>query len=212
MKFINKDTEIFGSFSSKAGNNGCITFNDCFRYYGMNSIYKSFSVDNIELAVLSARTLNFKGFAVSMPFKRDVIKFIDEVDVDANNIGSVNTVINENGYLVGYNTDYLAVMEIIEEKEIDNITILGNGGFAKSVVYACVKLGVKYTQITRKDWGIIPLIKNTTVINCTPVDNIKFDNTVYFIDGIPTTDTGKYISKKQARYQFELYTKNKFPL
>jgi len=59
---INKDTEIYCSFAKKAGNVGCKVFNTAFRYYDMNKIYKSFSVDNIESAVNSVKTLNIKGF------------------------------------------------------------------------------------------------------------------------------------------------------
>ena len=72
MRSINKDTKLYGSFSIKAGNNGCKTFNACFDHYEMNAIYKSFSVTDIKDAVLSAKTLGFSGFAVSMPFKIEI--------------------------------------------------------------------------------------------------------------------------------------------
>ena len=75
---INKDTEIYCSFAEKAGNVGCKLFNSSFNYYGMDKIYKSFSVNNIKDAVISVKTLNIKGFAVTMPFKIEVINYLDD--------------------------------------------------------------------------------------------------------------------------------------
>ena len=51
---INKDTKVYGSFAKKAGNTGCKSFNSAFYYYQINAIYKSFSVENIEQAVMAA--------------------------------------------------------------------------------------------------------------------------------------------------------------
>ena len=74
LSWIDKDTEIYCSFAEKAGNTGCQMMNTAFFYYGLNKIYKSFSVNNIEEAVNSVRTLNIKGFAITMPYKVDVLK------------------------------------------------------------------------------------------------------------------------------------------
>ena len=56
--WMDKDTEIYCSFAEKAGNTGCRMMNTAFYFYGLNKIYKSFSVDNIEKAVDSVRTLD----------------------------------------------------------------------------------------------------------------------------------------------------------
>ena len=66
---INKDTEIYCSFAKTAGNTGCQMMNTAFYYYGLNKIYKSFSVKSIEDAVNAVKTLNIKGFAITMPYK-----------------------------------------------------------------------------------------------------------------------------------------------
>ena len=133
---INKDTKIYCSFAKKAGNIGCKLFNSSFNYYGLNSIYKSFSVDNIEEAVVTARTLDIKGFAVTMPYKVDVLDYVDELTAEVKNIGASNTIINNDGYLVAYNTDYLAAKTILEDCLVVDLYILGNGGYAKAVKVA----------------------------------------------------------------------------
>ena len=80
MRYINKDTEIYCSFAEKAGNTGCQMMNSAFYYYGLNKIYKSFSVSNIEDAVYSVRTLGIKGFAITMPYKVEGLKYVDECE------------------------------------------------------------------------------------------------------------------------------------
>ena len=72
---INKNTEIYCSFAKKAGDVGCKLFNSSFNYYGMDKIYKSFSVNNIQDAVNAVRTLDIKGFAVTMPFRIEVVDY-----------------------------------------------------------------------------------------------------------------------------------------
>lgn len=212
MKSINKDTKIYGSFSIKAGNNGCKTFNALFNEYNMDAIYKSFSVSNIEDVIISAKTLGFSGFAVSMPYKVQILPFLDEVDEIASKIGAVNTVVIEDNRLKGYNTDFISVKEVLEEKGVKHLHILGDGGFSKSVKYACEQLNITYEVITRKNWSDIKYLRDCVVFNCTPVENIKLDNSVDFIDGIPTTKTGIHLAKKQSIYQFELYTNKKLTL
>tara|TARA_B100000161_G_C33238395_1_gene275920 strand:- start:108 stop:335 length:228 start_codon:yes stop_codon:yes gene_type:complete len=74
---IDKNTKLYGSFSIKAGSVGCRIFNTSFKYNNINAIYKSFSIED---AVKSAKCLSFSGFAVIMPFKSHIIKFLDETD------------------------------------------------------------------------------------------------------------------------------------
>lgn len=223
---MNKDTKIFGSFSLNAGNNGNIFFNDNFKNLNINAIYKSFSISNIEDAVKAARCLNFGGFAVSMPFKKDIIKYVDEITDEVKNIGACNTVVNQNGKLIAYNTDYIGVDKILQEKfqykyldkfssnsfqkiqEIDDdeIYILGNGGMAAATKYTLSLHNLKYFVIARTNWNLITTLKNKIIINCTPVRDIIFDNSNIFIDTLPDTDDGKFIHNIQAKKQFYLYT------
>lgn len=209
---IDKDTLIFGSFAKEAGNTGCIFFNEGFSHYGLNAIYKSFSVDNIRDAIKAARILKFKGFAVTMPFKKDVIYCVDKLDDKVVRIDAANTVINEEGILTAYNTDYLAAKEFLEKHKEMHLFILGDGGYAAAVRYAAKTLNMKFNIINRKNWNEIKSIKDSLVYNCTPVSDIKVDLSNVFIDCLITSETGKKLSKIQASYQFELYTGLKYPL
>lgn len=217
MSWINKDTEIYCSFAKNAGNTGCQIINTAFYYYGLNKIYKSFSVESIEDAIKSVKTLDIKGFAVTMPFKKKVLKYVDEID-DSAKIGAANTVINENNTLKAYNTDFLAAINYLKScKKLlnsSNFYILGNGGYALAVKAAAETLDITYINITRTNWNQLQTLTNCVVFNCTPVEDIKnkLHSSVQFIDCLVSTETGKQLANSQASYQFKLYTGLELPI
>ena len=215
MNWINKDTEIYCSFAKQAGNTGCQMMNSAFYYYGLNKIYKSFSVDNIEDAINSVKTLGIKGFAITMPYKIEVLDYVDELDDSVKKIKSANTVINDNGKLIAYNTDYYAAKTMLSEINFLNgypkIFILGNGGYSKAVQQAVKDLNLDYTLITRDNWDTIDDIRNSVVYNCTPISvDINEYNT--YINSDVKSETGLRLATLQASKQFELYTGLKFPI
>ena len=214
LSWIDKDTEIYCSFAEKAGNTGCQMMNTAFFYYGLNKIYKSFSVNNIEEAVNSVRTLNIKGFAITMPYKVDVLKYVDEMDDSVKEIGASNTVLNKNGKLSAYNTDSYAAMiylELFDNKK--PLYIIGNGGYAKAVKWAAKQNSFNVENITRDNWDELFDIKNSVVYNCTPIDITDWiDKSNDFINCLVTTQTGFDLASMQASKQFELYTGLEFPL
>ena len=209
---INKDTKLYGSFSSLAGNRGCLLFNSCFYFHNINAIYKSFSIDNVEKINHVTRWLNFSGFALSMPFKKQILEYVDEVSSEAQKIQAANTVVNKNGKFIAYNTDYLAAKDILMDKENKSLVILGNGGYAAAVSHAARSMNFNIDVITRKDWQKIVDIKNSIVFSCTPVSSISVHKSNEFIDCLVDTDTGKKLGMLQASYQYKLYTGLDFPL
>tara|TARA_R100001129_G_scaffold94492_1_gene64325 strand:- start:3615 stop:4268 length:654 start_codon:yes stop_codon:yes gene_type:complete len=213
--WINKDTEIYCSFAKKAGNTGCQMMNTAFRYYQLNKIYKSFSVDSIEQAVAAVKTLNIKGFAITMPYKKQVLDFVDEIDSSAS-IGAANTVLNNGGALKAYNTDFMAACKYLSELACKEkpLYILGDGGYSTAVQAAAVELGLACNVVNRDNWDSIEQIEDSVIYNCTPVENIEQNiaSSNVFIDCLVTTATGKQLATLQASYQFDLYTGLKFPL
>ena len=200
---INKETKIYCSFSSNPGNNGCVFFNSEFKELNMNAIYKSFYSDDIKKSIEAVKSLGIKGFALSMPFKIEALDYVDEVEDSARKIGSINTVVNKDGYLKGYNTDWVGVKKYFKKNNFDLIYIIGNGGFSKAIQYTCNVMGIRFEVITRENWNIIEELEDKIIFNATPVD-VKTDN--FLIDGRPYTDTGREIALHQAKEQFKIYT------
>ncbi len=216
MNWINKDTEIYCSFAKTAGNTGCQMMNSAFYYHGLNKIYKSFSVDNIKDAINAVKTLNIKGCAITMPYKKDVLKFVDTMEQEVKSIGAANTVINNNGHLHAYNTDYLAAKELLKKyKDYKSVYILGNGGYAAAVKHAMDYHNITPTIIKRKQLspGYVSEIENSLIYNCTPIENINLwiSTSNKFIDCIVSTESGHKLATIQASHQYKLYTGLKFP-
>ena len=200
---VNKDTKIYCSFSSNPGNNGCVFFNGKFQELNINAIYKSFYSNDIKKSIEAVKSLDIKGFALSMPFKIKALDYVDEVEDSARKIGSINTIVNKNGYLKGYNTDWIGVKKYFVTRRFDSLYIIGNGGFSKSVQYTCDVMDIGFEVITRENLNILEELEDKIIFNATPVD-INTDN--FLIDGRPHTDTGREIALYQAKEQFKIYT------
>ena len=202
---IDKNTQIYCSFSSNPGNNGCKFFNNSFQSQNINAIYKSFYSDNIENSIKAVKSLDIKGFAVSMPFKVEVLNCVDKLSKEVKYIGAANTILNNNGNLKAYNTDWVGAYKYLNEYKkdrLDYINILGNGGFSKAVQYACNLLEISFNIIERDQWSLVPQLKGI-IFNCTPVE---IYTTGMLIDGRPSTTSGKKIALLQAEEQLKIYT------
>lgn len=201
---INKETKIFGSFSSNPGNNGCVFFNKKFKEKNINAIYKSFFSDNLLESINAAKALNFSGFALSMPFKIEILKYAYNIDPIAKEIGSANTILNISNKLYAYNTDWIGVKKLFLEMKSTpkEILIAGNGGFSRAVQYACNDMNINYKIVTRQNWSILEST-DKFIFNATPVEL----NNKNLFDGRPFSKDGKMIANFQAEEQFKLYTK-----
>ncbi len=108
--------------------------------------YQLFPMDEEKLEqLLTEKT--FKGLNVTIPYKEKVIDYLDEIDPYAEKIGAVNTIVNENGHLKGYNTDILGMRDLLASNQIDiyqqKVLILGTGGTSKTAKVLCEELEAK---------------------------------------------------------------------
>ena len=126
--------------------------NTGFAAIGLNAIYLAFESKNIEGFIQAMRVLNIKGMSVTLPHKSSVIPLLDEVDGLAERIGAVNTVVNEDGRLKGYNTDAVGALRALEEKmELSGKSCLmvGAGGAARAIGFILSEKGVKLKVTNR---------------------------------------------------------------
>ena len=138
--------KLFISISKKPGIFGTTIHNAGFKALHLDYKYHAFAVNNLEGAIAGIRALGISGCSISMPFKEEVIKYVDRLDPVAEKIQSVNTIVNKKGMLIGYNTDVYGAIESLKRAKIkksDNILILGAGGAAKSIYFAIKKLNLK---------------------------------------------------------------------
>jgi len=121
------------SLSGRPGNAGSRFHNCLYEILGLDYVYKSFSTQDLAAAIGGIRALNVRGCAISMPFKEAVIPLIDDLESSARAIDSVNTIVNDDGRLTGYNTDYVAVRQLLEKRIEKPVPFLlrGSGGMAR---------------------------------------------------------------------------------
>jgi shikimate dehydrogenase len=150
MPILNKDMQLCISLAARPSNLGTRFHNYLYDELGLNFIYKAFSTNDLEGAVRGVRALGIRGCSVSMPFKEDIIQYLDQLEDSAKAIESVNTVVNENGVLIGSNTDFEAVASLIQKHQLESsfsVLVRGSGGMAKAVVAAFNNSGFKNLTI-----------------------------------------------------------------
>ncbi|OUM40290.1 shikimate 5-dehydrogenase [Arthrobacter agilis] len=137
------------SLAARPSNIGTRFHNYLYEELGLNYIYKAFTTTDLPAAIAGLRGLGIRGCAISMPFKEDVIALVDSLDPSAKAIDSVNTIVNDDGVLTAYNTDYLAVERLLREHAVPtthSVLVQGSGGMAKAVVAALRDSG--FTRVT----------------------------------------------------------------
>jgi shikimate dehydrogenase len=141
---INKDTQLCMSLAARPGNFGTRFQNFLYRELGLNFVYKAFTTENLHAAIGGIRALGIRGCAVSMPFKEACIQDLDELTPSAKGLMSVNTIVNSDGFLRGYNTDYIAVFSLLQSRKVPThltFALRGSGGMAKAVACALKDAG-----------------------------------------------------------------------
>jgi shikimate dehydrogenase len=150
-----------------------VMHNAAFQALSLNYIYIPFKVTKAELsrAIYGIKALNIRGLNVTIPHKVAVTAILDELDFMAADIGAVNTILNENGKLKGYNTDASGFMRALTEQGIDpehkNAVVLGAGGASRAVCFALAEKNAGITILNRtpeKAEEIAEDISNTGII------------------------------------------------
>ena len=119
--------------------------NAAFRHLKLDHTYIAYKIPAGELVagIEALKAIKIAGFNVTIPHKIEMMKLLDEMDTTCKVIGAVNTVLNENGKLKGYNTDMIGFLDPIKKKNLtikdSQVLLLGAGGAARAIVTAMVK-------------------------------------------------------------------------
>jgi len=154
---INPQTDVIGIIGEFAENSmSKYMHNPNFERNNLNFVYVPLKVTSNELKgfMENFKSFNFKGAAVTIPHKESIISLIYNVDETADEIGAVNTLVNDNGKIIGYNTDYYGAVESLKEKLNPNnkkVLVIGAGGAARAVVYGLKKEGADITIVNRTE-------------------------------------------------------------
>ena len=184
--------------------------------YNISGIYekKKLNENNLENIISQIKKKKITGINVTVPFKKAVIPFIDELTIAANKTNSVNTIYLDNNKIMGDNTDIVGFQKSVEDLKYDlnnkAIFILGAGGVVPSIIFALIKMKVSKIIISNRtrekaealknlfknieivEWGKVPnfdMIINATSLGLKRKDkiNLNFSPTIknkFFYDVI----------------------------
>lgn len=144
--------------------------------------YKLFEIekDKLNNFTEALKLLGVKGCSVTIPYKKDIIQYIDVLSEEAKKIGAVNTIYLKDNKLYGYNTDYFGFGYMLDVSSIEiqnkNIVILGNGGAARAVLHYLLDNGANKVYIVSRKSNIEKFeYKNVKVISYEDLKSLKGD-------------------------------------
>lgn len=138
---INNQVSLYGILGSPISHSiSPFIHNFAFKFNKIDCAYHAFNVpsENLEKAVDAIKVLNIKGSNITIPHKKNIIPFLNDISPEAKYLQSVNTIKNENGFLTGYCTDYYGFIQKFTIENINyrsaNILIIGSGGSATAII------------------------------------------------------------------------------
>lgn len=168
-------------------------FEKLFAEQGINAEYRNFELQNME-QIRDVFALDPSGLNVTIPYKEEIIPFLDDLSAEAKEIGAVNVVQFKDGKRIGHNTDAYGFQQSIKPfltNKHERAMILGTGGASKAVEYVFKKIGIDVIFISRNPKGpkqfpyaaindhMVSACK--VVVNCTPVGTYpSVDESVLF--------------------------------
>ncbi len=142
--------------------------NAAFRKLGLDYVYLPFRVvsDDLHRVIMAMRALHIKGLNVTIPHKVAVMPLLDRLDPLAEKIGAVNTIVNDNGVLTGYNTDSGGFLKPLAAKGLGvrgkTVAVIGAGGAARAIAFALVESGAHPIILNRSDRNLAELCDRLT--------------------------------------------------
>jgi shikimate dehydrogenase len=144
---INPQTKVFALIGNPVSHSmSPAIHNAAFMELNIDSIYVAFQVEDVKSALAGMRALdNFRGMSVTIPHKIEVMQYVDEIPEVDRHIGSINTVVKEDGKLIGFNTDGPGALKAIVDAGVElagkKVLMLGAGGAARAIAFTLAKKG-----------------------------------------------------------------------
>ncbi|WP_455538169.1 shikimate dehydrogenase [Terrisporobacter sp.] len=197
---INSKTKLIGLFGQPISQSFSPSIHNYLsKKYKKDNVYMCFEIEknNLKDGVNGIKVFNMKGCNVTIPYKVDVIKYLDEVDKSALLIGAVNTIKNKDNKLIGYNTDGIGFVKCLLDEGYDlknkNIMILGAGGACRSIAVELANKEVATLEIrnrSEKNAKEISRIINSNfstkaTYSLSPVEKKDLDNIDILINTTP---------------------------
>lgn len=195
---ISGRTGLFALIGTPVGHSKSpVMYNYSFKKLDLDYRYLAFdiTVDKVKEALLAIKTFNIKGANVTMPCKSAVTEYMDELSPAARIIGACNTIVNDNGKLVGHITDGVGYVRNLKENGVEvkgkKITIMGAGGATTAIQVQCALDGAREISIFNPKDDFYKRAEQT-------VENIKKDVPECVVNLYDLEDTNKLYEEIQS--------------
>jgi shikimate dehydrogenase len=150
--------------------------NAAYKALGLNYAYITLRASDVGQAIETIRTNDIRGASVTTPHKVSVLKYLNRLDPAADKIGAVNTIVNDNGKLLGYNTDGDAALKALEEVTDPGgkkVILIGGGGAALAIATALKEKNVSLTILNRTEIKAKQLAKKAGALDAGGLDKLS---------------------------------------
>lgn len=203
---INAGTKIYGIIGNPVSHSlSPLLQNTLANEMNIDMKYMAFHVkENIEDAIKGAFFLDIKGFNITVPYKKDVLSIVDEIDERAKKIGAINTLVKTSKGYRGYNTDIIGLGKCIKNNGLSikdrDIILLGAGGAAKAALYLAIEEGARSITIVNRNIKKAEELKAEVFNSFKNISTISLDDLKKNIDILEykdyfvfqTTDVGMF--------------------
>src|SRR3989344_2301289 len=177
LKHFTKDTQLFGVIGNPVSQSlSPHMHNAAFQKLNLDCVFLTIQVLNLEKSLQGLKILCITGLSVTIPFKIEVMKYLNKIDETAKNIGAVNTILVRNNKLFGTNTDWIGAVKALEEKTSlsgKTVVILGDGGGSRAIAFGLRKNDATIIVLNRKQLHenkeLAKIKTADIVINATPL-------------------------------------------
>jgi shikimate dehydrogenase len=150
---IDANTSLFGLIGNPVAHSlSPVMHNRAFAAISYNAVYLAFRATDPGSAIKGIKALNLKGVSITLPHKVAIMEYLDEIDATAARIGAVNTIVNKQGRLIGYNTDCPGALEALRTQTTiqgKSVALIGAGGAARAIGFGLVAAGGRVTVLNR---------------------------------------------------------------
>jgi shikimate dehydrogenase len=207
MKMINAHTALYGIIGNPVRHSlSPVIHNEAFRRMGLNAVYLAFEVSHLQEAMRGVRGLGVRGLSVTIPFKTQILPYLDTIEGAAGKIRAVNTLSVEGQRLVGYNTDCSGALEALEENmELvgRKVILLGAGGAARAIGFGLKEKRCEVVLFNRSRNRAEALAKELGCVHHSLSSFHKMDGDVL----INATSVGMHPNEKESPVPKRILTK-----
>jgi shikimate dehydrogenase len=188
---------LCGSVSGNPSPLGARVHGAGYRALSLDYTYLAMGAETLAPVVALVRELGFRGLGVSMPFKQEILGFLDDATPEVRAIGACNTVVNDGGRLTGHNTDWSGALAAVDEvfpKPVERAVLIGAGGAARAIAYGLKARGTAVFVSARDEGKRTNLVAALGLAGALPIERQGDAEATLVVNTTPLADAASPVA------------------